>query len=53
LIYTDNVVGLESHLEDVQSLLDGIVEWGKKYGMELSRDKCSIIIWKGGDTRSL
>jgi exonuclease III len=53
LMYADDVVCLESRLEDVQTALDCIVDWGKKYGMELGRDKCGIMMWYGRNERRL
>jgi hypothetical protein len=29
--------------------IKGVYEWGQKFGMDLGRDKCGVMLWKGMD----
>jgi hypothetical protein len=48
-----NVIALESDLNDLQGTLDGVWDWGQEYGMELGRDKCSVLFWPSGKPHKL
>ena len=45
LMYADNVVSLESKIEDCQQTLDGIWEWGQRFGMDLGLPKSGVLMW--------
>jgi len=53
LMYADDVIGLESRLEDVLQMLDNVEEWGVDFGMELGREKCGVMMWPGRAVRNL
>ena len=45
LMYADDVVSLESKIEDCQRTLDGIWDWGQTYGMDLGLPKSGVMMW--------
>ena len=53
LMYADDVVALESKLKDVQETLVNVWNWGQKFGMDLGRDKCGVILWPSAKPRDL
>lgn len=53
LMYADDVVALESKLKDIQQTLVNVGDWGRKYGMDLGRDKCGVIMWPSSKPRDL
>jgi hypothetical protein len=47
LMYADDIVLLSDGVESTQRAVTGIYDWGKKYGMDLGRDKCGVLLCKG------
>lgn len=43
--YADDLVALESTLENAKSFCERIHEWGVKWGMELGLTKCGVLLW--------
>ena len=45
LMYANDVVSLESKIEDCQRTLDGIWEWGQRFGIDLGLPKSGVLMW--------
>lgn len=43
--YADDLVALESTLEDAKAFCQRIYDWGLKWGMELGVAKCGVLLW--------
>ena len=47
LMYANAVVTLSDSVERAQAAITGIYDWGQKFGMDLGRGKCGVLIWLG------
>ena len=52
LMYADDVVMLNNGVKSAQRSIRGIFNWGRKYGMELGRDKCGVLLCKGKEVEA-
>jgi hypothetical protein len=46
-MYANDVVVLSNSIEGAQRAIKGVYDWGQRFGMELGRDKCGVLLWKG------
>jgi hypothetical protein len=44
LMYADDVVVLSNSVEGARCRIKGVYDWGQRFGMELGRDKCGVLL---------